>query len=231
MNPCNLSAAPDGTSHNMRPEPYLRLDAQGLTLCARGMELRQDFACLLPRIAPHKLAHEMLIKAARIKGTQSWQVFDATAGLGEDAFLLAAAGAEVWLCERDVIIAELLMDALQRAQQDERLASICARMHLIQGDSVEQMSQAEGAARHVSVIYLDPMFPTRTKSAAVKKKFQLLHELEPPALDEERLLEAALAAQPSKIVIKRPLKAEYLGGRRASYSIRGKAVRFDVLAL
>ena len=40
---------------------------------------------------------------------------DATAGLGEDSLLLAAAGFEVTLCEADPVIAVLLEDALTRA--------------------------------------------------------------------------------------------------------------------
>ena len=79
------------------------------------------------------------------------------------------------------------------------------------------------------VVYLDPMFPARTKSAAVKKKFQLLHHLEQPCEEEEALVAAALAAQPRKVVIKRPAKGALLAGMKPSYSVAGKAVRYDVL--
>ena len=79
------------------------------------------------------------------------------------------------------------------------------------------------------VVYLDPMFPARTKSAAVKKKFQLLHHLEQPCEEEETLVAAALAAQPRKVVIKRPAKGALLAGMKPSYSVAGKAVRYDVL--
>ena len=81
------------------------------------------------------------------------------------------------------------------------------------------------------VVYLDPMFPGRTKSAAVKKKFQLIHGLERPTepLDEESLLQAALAAHPRKVVIKRPVKGPYLAGVKPSHSIAGKAVRYDCI--
>ncbi|MCG4849180.1 class I SAM-dependent methyltransferase, partial [Streptococcus gordonii] len=79
------------------------------------------------------------------------------------------------------------------------------------------------------VVYLDPMFPERTKSAAVKKKFQLLHHLEQPCADEETLVEAALAVHPRKVVIKRPVKGPLLAGVKPSYQLAGKAVRYDVL--
>ena len=79
------------------------------------------------------------------------------------------------------------------------------------------------------VVYLDPMFPARTKSAAVKKKFQLLHHLEAPCADEDALMDAALAAGPRRVVVKRPVKAPVLAGVRPSHSVAGKAVRFDVI--
>ena len=81
------------------------------------------------------------------------------------------------------------------------------------------------------MVLLDPMFPARTKSAQVKKKFQLLHHLESPCEDEAELLDAALAARPRKVVIKRPPKGPYLAGKKPSYSLTGKAVRYDVIAL
>ena len=80
-------------------------------------------------------------------------------------------------------------------------------------------------------VYLDPMFPARQKSAAVKKKFQLLHRLERPCDDAEELLRAALDAHPRKVVVKRPPKGPCLAGVKPSYSIAGKAVRYDVIAL
>ena len=81
------------------------------------------------------------------------------------------------------------------------------------------------------VVYLDPMFPGRSKSAAVKKKFQFLHRLEMPCEDEMALLEAARAAHPRKIVIKRPVKGPHLAGVKPDYTLRGKAVRYDCIVM
>ena len=79
-------------------------------------------------------------------------------------------------------------------------------------------------------VYLDPMFPGRTKSASVKKKFQLLHHLEQPCADEAALLAAARATGARKIVIKRPVKGPLLADAKPSAQFKGKAVRYDVLA-
>lgn len=217
------------------PEPgllYLKVSRDGLSLMRDGMELRPDFAEMLPRIKQGALQREMLVKAARVKGVEAPRAVDATAGLGEDSLLLAAAGFTVTLCEADPVIAALLEDALARASTHEVLGPIVERMHLVAGDSriaLERAGASTGA--QPDVVYLDPMFPGRTKSAAVKKKFQLIHGLERPTepLDEESLLQAALAAHPRKVVIKRPVKGPYLAGVKPSHAIAGKAVRYDCI--
>lgn len=212
-------ALPDGLE--------LRVIDGRLTLCDGGMELAEDFCELLPRLRHDRLGRELLVKAARVRGVESPAVVDATAGLGEDSLLLAAAGATVTMCESDPVIALLLADALRRAAGDPQLAGIVSRMTLVEADSVAVLG---GLTEPPDVVYLDPMFPSRTKSAAVKKKFQLLHRLEAPCEDQDRLMAAALASDPRKVVVKRPVKAPILAGVKPSHSIAGKAVRFDVIA-
>ena len=229
---------------------------EGLTLTGDGMEVRGDFARMLSRVRPGKLERELLVRAAKVKGTASPVAVDATAGLGEDSFLLAAAGFQVRMYESDPAIAALLRDALARAKADPSLAGIACRMELFEEDSVRVMAAlaetgertSEGADTTDSaaatdeqapspafgthapdVIYLDPMFPERRKSAAVKKKFQLIHHLEKPCSNEEEMLLAAIRANPRKVVVKRPAKGPYLANIKPSYSIAGKAVRYDCI--
>ena len=123
-------------------------------------------------------------------------------------------------------VAALLADALVRAAADPRLAEAVGRMTLVAGNSIAGLAVLPEPP---DVVYLDPMFPARTKSAAVKKKFQLLHHLEQPCEEEEALVAAALAAHPRKVVIKRPAKGALLADVKPSYSVAGKAVRYDVL--
>ena len=207
----------------------LRRTDAGLTLTDGALELCADFTHLLPRIKQGVLQRELLIKAAKLKGVGEPVVIDATAGLGEDSFLLAAAGFRVRLYECNPVIAALLRDALDRAAGDPVIAPIAARMDAREGDSVQALAEAASTGVFPDLVYLDPMFPGRTKSAAVKKKFQLLHHLERPCADERAMLDAALAANPRKIVVKRPVKGPYLAGVKPSHSIAGKAVRYDVL--
>ena len=199
---------------------------KGLALVGGGMELLPDLTRMLPRLAQGKLQRELLVRAARMRGIEAPTAVDATAGLGEDALLLAAAGFSITLFERDETIAALLADSLERAAADERLAPVVGRMTLVAGDSIEALP---GMAPSPDVVLLDPMFPDRGKSANAKKKLQLIQMLERPCEDEEALLQAALAAHPKKVVIKRPLKGPELAGAKPSYSLAGKAVRYDVI--
>lgn len=242
--------------------PELRETPRGLALIGDGMEVRGDFSQMARRIRPSALAGELLVRAAKVKGAPHPVALDATAGLGEDSFLLAAAGFTVRMYEANPVIAALVRDALARAQADPAIAEIAQRMTLFEEDSIAAMramaprehkggapvgsgraaraqaQPAEGAEREaadatrapaIDVIYLDPMFPARRKSAAVKKKFQLIHHLERPCSSEEELLFAAIAARPRKVVVKRPAKGPYLAGVKPSYSIAGKAVRYDCI--
>ena len=226
MNEMVGAAAPGEAGLTLPEGVELRRVGGRLTLMADGMELAEDFREMLPRLRPDRLGRELLVKAVRVRGVEEIRVFDATAGLGEDSMLLAAAGFSVTMCESDPIIAALLADGLRRAVDDPVLSGIVGRMSLVEGDSIEILPSLTEAP---DVVYLDPMFPARTKSAAVKKKFQLLHRLESPCADEASLMDAALAARPRKIVVKRPIKAPVLAGVRPSHSISGKAVRYDVI--
>jgi 16S rRNA (guanine1516-N2)-methyltransferase len=214
---------------NLGLELKLQRDENGLSLVGNGQTLRGDFTKMLPRIRRGNLQSELLVKAAKIKGFDGvTTVMDCTAGLGEDSILLAAAGFNVKMYERDAIIAALLRDSLQRAAEIDELKPIVARMELHEEDSLVALS---GLIEAPEVIYLDPMFPSRQKSALVKKKFQMLHHLEQPCENGDEFLQAALACKPRKIVIKRPLKGEFLGGRKPDYSINGKTIRYDCIVI
>lgn len=212
--------------------PVLEMSEQGLVLTDGELCLRGDFSEMEGRIRQSNLEREILIKAARIKGKKELFIIDATAGLGEDAFLLAAYGHKVRMYEKDSVIASLLRDAMERAKQSEKLYPIMERMELVEGDSIRALERLKTEKEELpDVVLLDPMFPGRTKSAKVKRKFQLLQQLECPCDNEEELLDAAISASPKKIVIKRPAKGPFLAGRKPDYSLGGKAVRYDCIVI
>ena len=203
----------------------LQQNAEGLTLTDGELSIMVDFREMLPRLKQSNLQREMLVKAARIKGQPMPQtLIDATAGFGEDSLILAAAGFQVQLYEFDEVIAALLKDGMERAMEFSELKDAVGRMKLVCGDSTEGMRKLDFKP---DIVLLDPMFPARQKSALIKKKFQLIQRLESPCSTEEQLLDAAVAADPKRIVIKRPLKGPYLADRKPSYSLEGKAIRYD----
>lgn len=229
------SCASSGADHDS--ELILTLGAGGLALAGGGMTMRGDFSHMVRRIKRGALGGEMLVKAARFKNAgagsgadDSLTALDATAGMGEDSLLLAAAGFKVEMYEYDAVIALLLDDAVKRAAASPELAAAAGRMNVTAGDSIAAMKRiAAGEQEPPDLILLDPMFPEKRKSSLTKKKFQLIHELEKPCDDEEELLGAALSAHPCRIVIKRPLKGPYLAGIKPDYSIKGKTIRYDCL--
>ena len=214
---------------NSKEKPILIKKPEGLTLTSGDLSLCGDFTSMKDRLKPNNLNGEMLVRAARVKTPLNGSfpvAVDATAGMGEDSFLLAAAGFKVYLFEKNPTIASLLKDALERAVKDPALTEIAFRMSFMEGDSIEGM---KALPERPDVIYLDPMFPERKKSGLIKKKFQLLQLLERPCDDENGLLNAALNALPAKIVIKRPAKAPVLGGIKPSYTINGNSIRYDCI--
>ncbi len=207
----------------------LKVSEDGIRLEINGQSMLCDLTGMLPRLKRDNLSRELLVRAAKIKGAgRRPTVVDATAGLGEDSLMLAAAGFEVTLCERNPIIALLLKDALRRASAHGLLSEAVSRMKVIEGGSISFLG---GMDMRPDVVYLDPMFPEKEKSALTKKKFQLLHCLELPCTDEHSLLAAAKKASPHKIVIKRPPKGPYLCGEKPSFSLQGKAVRYDCIVI
>lgn len=227
-----LSCASEEASAIPPEELHLRVDGQGLTLVQGKLELRGDFTHMLPRLRPSNLNREFLVKAGRIKNITSPVAIDATAGLGEDSLLLAAAGFRVHLFEYNPVIGALLQDSMERGMANPELREIISRMTLHIADSIQALRTPEESIGGVpDLVLLDPMFPERQKSALVKKKFQLLQQLESPCMEEEELLHAALESGTGKIMIKRPQKGPYLAGKKPSYSISGKAIRYDCIVI
>lgn len=175
-------------------------------------------------------AGQLVAKAIGLqKAKRPLRVVDATAGLGQDAFVLASLGCQVTLLERVQPVACLLQDGLARAALDERTAAIVARMTLHRADAVAWLQQQ--APLDADVIYLDPMFPHRDKSAEVKKEMRLFRYLVGQDLDADALLVAALACGAARVVVKRPRKAPALAGPAPGLVIEGKSSRYDIYPL
>lgn len=245
------------------------------------------------------------------KGSLVW---DATAGLGRDALILAARGAQVMMFERCAPVYLLLYDALLRSQAAkiydfalprlcfgsaldyarqaglwgacdtflansavkpevqspivssekpaQKVSIICNNTDKAWKNSLEDDSSAFPAATETGsisaagtsvqnekedlrdliadvfsseqptqpeIIYYDPMFPSRKKSAQVKKEMQIFHLL--VGFDEDTLTtaEGLLDCCKRRLVIKRPQGAPPLASTklRLAYSVDGGSCRFD----
>ncbi len=153
-------------------------------------------------------------------------VVDATAGLGRDAFVLASLGCRVHMIERSPVVAALLDDGLRRAGQDPEIGGwVRERLSLIHVDSLQGLG---GLLFQPDVVYLDPMFPERRKTALVKKEMRLLQTLLGDDGDSDALLLLALKIAGRRVVVKRPRSAGPLGGRVPEAALTTGRHRFDL---
>ena len=174
--------------------------------------------------------HEMIVKAVAGRSKEALSVVDATAGLGRDSFILAAAGFKVAACERNPVIATLLKDGLERASLNVEGAQVVARLALTITDAFSYLEDCQNRAseERPHVVYLDPMFPERSKSALVKKEMRIFREIVGDDQDAQTLLELARQVATKRVVVKRPRKAQAIGSLKPSYQLLGKSSRFDV---
>jgi 16S rRNA (guanine1516-N2)-methyltransferase len=169
---------------------------------------------------------QSIAKAVGLKQGVMPVVVDGTAGLGRDAFVLASLGCKVIMVERHPVVAALLEDGLRRAYEDSEIGTwMGERMSLFPGSSLEALAKITDA---VDVVYLDPMYPHRDKSALVKKEMRVFQSLVGADLDADGLLTPALALATKRVVVKRPDYAEDLDGIKPSMVIATKKNRFDV---
>ncbi|WP_034917805.1 MULTISPECIES: 16S rRNA (guanine(1516)-N(2))-methyltransferase RsmJ [Erwinia] len=169
---------------------------------------------------------EAVAKAAGIKSGYLPTVIDATAGLGRDAFVLAALGCEVRMFERHPVVAALLDDGLQRGYRHPEIGGwLRARLTLIHASSLAALAAIDDRP---DVVYLDPMYPHRQKSALVKKEMRVFQSLVGADDDADGLLEPARRLAKKRVVVKRPDYAPPLAGIATTSAIVTKSHRFDI---
>ncbi len=168
---------------------------------SRQKPLRASFdnAAFLKRLRGAGRKSELVARAVKV--TPGLRVLDCTAGLGRDSFVLAYLGCHVTLCERSRVMQCLLQDALDRARDHSVLGPSIARMQLLADDALKVLSESNTL---FDVVYLDPMFPDKQGSAAVKGGMQYLQRFIGPDPDTKRLLTAALRSECDRVVLKRP---------------------------
>ncbi|HEY3487658.1 MAG TPA: class I SAM-dependent methyltransferase, partial [Gammaproteobacteria bacterium] len=105
--------------------------------------------------------------------------------------------------------------------------SIAERMQTVHMDS-KQYLQALAAEKYPDVIYMDPMYPQRGKSALVKKEMRYTRALVGEDADAGELLAIALNVARRRVVVKRPKGAETLTDLKPNTTIASKNTRYDI---
>lgn len=142
---------------------------------------------------------------------------DLTAGLGRDSFHLVTLGYDVTSIERHSEICKALKHAMLALEASKRF-------QVVNAEAREFLRTCE----MFDIIYFDPMFPEKKKSASPGKESQLLQALAvgDSVADEQEILDLALAKARKRVVVKRPKQAPAI--REPALVQSGKSIRYDV---
>lgn len=166
-------------------------------------------------------------------GTRQVRLLDATAGWGVDGLSLALLGARVALLEQHAAIWALCDDLCRTLAGTGSSPAVQARAHLGAFDDW-LAGRANLPQEPVDVVYLDPMFPPRSKQAAPGKRLQYLAGLlaGQPVPTESQLAEWVAAARQratDRVVLKRR-RLDPAGSPTPDWQIVSRSVRYDVYA-
>lgn len=157
-----------------------------------------------------------LMSRALGAGRSGLRVLDLSAGLGIDSVFLAQLGYSVTAIERN----PLIFLALQTALKGQPELSVKFQF----GEARDFLMTKDFKT---DVIYFDPMFPEKTKSALPRQEMVFFRNLVGSDSDATEILECAIALSGVKrVVVKRPIKAPAL--MKTANSIEGKLIRFDL---
>jgi len=200
-----------GLVTNEKPYPSISVD---FTTGKTGYRIRQANTVSQP-----------LAKAIGLKQGRRPHIIDATAGMGRDAAVLAKLGSRIQLIERSPVMSALLEDGLRRlALCPHTKDNIYSRMQLSKGDAKLLIPKFPPS----DVIYLDPMYPKRSKQALVKKEMRFARNIVGDDPDITELLTIALHNAQQRVVVKRPRLAPRLSEYPPSHTIVSKNTRYDV---
>jgi len=181
---------------------------------------------------------QAIAKAIGLKSGITPTVLDTTAGLAGDAFVLASLGCPITLIERSVILFSLLENAFERANLSDDFQQIAQQgFHIINRDANDYIAEQRASNKTPpDVIYIDPMYPERKKSALVKKDMQILQRLHGEddnahPLSNSALLNSALQFAKKRVVVKRPAHAETLNEIKPNTHIKSKKTRYDIYTI
>jgi len=170
----------------------------------------------------HSLKNILIAKAIGIKPSKRQKLFvlDISAGFGQDAYVFYQLGCQVECIERSEIIGKLLEDGLKRYHINIPLTIADAQHYLkkiIQNGNLPD------------VIYFDPIFPEKKKTALAQKNARVLKYIAGDDKDSEAVFLLALKAAKNRVVIKRALHSPLISESvKPDIVYKGKVIRFDI---
>lgn len=164
--------------------------------------------------------HQTLPKALGVPKGMT-EVWDLTAGLGEDTWALASLGLKVYAFERHPLVAWMLSEALETAKQSE-FSNVAERIELSARAFHPDVDRPMAGA---SALF-DPMFVDKERKTKPRKEMIFLSEVVGP--DEDQLA-SAISAQScfARLAIKRSAKQPNLLPH-PNLTFPGKGFRYDV---
>ena len=176
---------------------------------------------------------QAIAKAVGLKSGNNPSILDTTAGLAGDAFVLATLGCPVTMIERSAVLFTMIENALERASLSEAFTPIINQgfiaINCDANDYIKEQLLNDTIAP--DVIYIDPMYPDRKKSALVKKDMQILQRLHGEEDNSAELLDNALRYARKRVVVKRPIQAEPLSEKKPNTCIKSKKTRYDIYTI
>ena len=144
------------------------------------------------------------------------RVLDATAGWGTDGLALARLGCHVRMLESNPQVFAMLDDRLRRSGVRAATEWADARSRMRSPDK-----------DRYDIVYLDPMFPPRNKTALPARPLQVLREIVGDKRpDASELLALARRYALSRVVMKQRAHGPPVG--EPDWRVGGRTVRFDV---
>jgi 16S rRNA (guanine1516-N2)-methyltransferase len=213
-----VTDVPEGRRAEPRADVDVVDSADGLELRLRGEP--RGVSLDLDEIA-RRLRQGRRLALARACGARpGLDVLDAMAGIGTDGVLLACLGCVVTAVEFSPAIHRVLVDGVDRAA---RRFEIGDRVSCVRGDAIELLR----SGRTFDVVYLDPMFPARSKGALPKRKAQVLAAATASVgIADEALLSIARRCARERVVVKRRARDRCIAP--PDWQILGNRVRYDV---
>lgn len=161
----------------------------------------------------YSVGKEPLAKALGLVGHAGKTVWDTTCGTGKDSLLIGHFKAQLTAFERHPAVYLLLTDAKRRCPINfEIFFGDASRLNL---------------TNRPEVIYYDPMYPEKKKSALARKEMRIFKKVVGDDPDSKEFLEWALATATERVVVKRSLHAEPIK-ENPTACYKGKSTRYDM---